>query len=530
MSVEQDAMQRRYADSIQALNMRDWPRALSLAEGLQRDVPGHGGVHFVAGVAALELGKIKDAFRNLLQATQLSPGRPDYLAQWARVLMMSHMQRESIEQADRAMALKPADPMTFNTLAVIFARANAHDRAAIAYRRAIEMVPAQPDLHFNLAVSLMAVGELDAAETECETCIRLMPHYWRAHLTLAQLRRQVSGKDHVDRLKGLLSSVSESNVEAVLYLNLALEKELDDLGRYQEAYRHLTAGKGAWRRRTGYSWKSDQDLFSTIKEVTSAMPRIRSGHGTEEPIFIIGMPRSGTTLVERILSSHSEVLSAGELSSFPVAYKRATGVRSQSVLDVESVRASGKVDWSALGRAYLDSTRPITGSRPRFIDKLPQNFQYAGFIAQALPKAKIICLRRNAMDTCIANFRQLFTMTAPTFDYSFDIMDTGRYYLMFDDLMRHWHAVMPGRILEIDYEDIVDDQEAMTRKLLAHCGLDWEDACLRFEKNSAPVSTASAVQVRSPIYRSSLGRWKRYGDELDPLRRLLVEGGVEVPA
>ena len=529
MSMQQALLERRYADAIQALNQRDWAKAFSLASDLQPHVPGHAGVLFVIGVAALESGKIKDAFRNLLQATQLNPSRPDYAAQWARVLLMSHMQKEAIEQAERAMALEPSDPMTFNTLAVIFARANAQSRAVVAYRRAIQMVPGQPDLHFNLAVSLMATGAIREATDECEACIRLMPQYWRAHLTLAQLNRQTEGSNHVERLQMLLSSAGDQDAEAILYLNLALEKELDDLGRYLDAYRCLTAGKGAWRRRSGYSSVRDSELFTAIKETTATMPLLSSGYDTEEPIFVIGMPRTGTTLVERILSSHSTVLSAGELSSFPVAYKRASGIRSESVLDVASVRAAADMDWAALGRSYLESTRPITGALPRFIDKLPLNFQYAGFIARALPRAKIICLRRNALDTCIANFRQLFTMTSPTFDYSFDILDVGRYYLMFDDLMRHWHEVMPDRILEVDYEAIVDDQESMTRKMLAHCDLDWEDSCLHFEENAAPVSTASAVQVRSPIYRSSLGRWKRYGSELEPLRQLLVEGGVQVP-
>ncbi|MEO7198993.1 MAG: sulfotransferase, partial [Dokdonella sp.] len=183
-------------------------------------------------------------------------------------------------------------------------------------------------------------------------------------------------------------------------------------------------------------------------------------------------------------------------------------------------------DWRKLGETYLTSTRPGTGKKPRFIDKLPHNFLYAGYIAKALPKAKIICLRRNPMDTCLSNFRQLFAPKTPFFDYSFDLLDTGRYYVLFDRLMAHWQRVLPGRILELDYEELVDSQETCSRRLLQHCELPWHDACLQFERNPSPVATASAVQVRAPIYRSSMQRWRHYEAQLTDLRALLRNAGI----
>ena len=250
------------------------------------------------------------------------------------------------------------------------------------------------------------------------------------------------------------------------------------------------------------------------------------GHANCEPIFVVGMPRSGTTLVDRILSSHSTVSSAGELQNFGVVLKRASGSQTPHMLDAETIAAATGLDWARVGAAYVESTRPGTGHRLHFVDKLPHNFLYAGFIARALPNAKIICLRRDPMDVCLSNFRQLFALTSPYYDYSFDLMDTGRYYLMFERLMARWHASMPGRILEVRYEELVDNQEAVTRELVAWCGLDWEQTCLRFENNQAPVATASAVQVRSPMFRTSLQRWKRYGDRMDELYRFLEDEGV----
>jgi hypothetical protein len=198
------------------------------------------------------------------------------------------------------------------------------------------------------------------------------------------------------------------------------------------------------------------------------------------------------------------------------------------MLDLDTIQHLRDVDWKRLGEQYVESTRPGTGTRPRFIDKLPHNFLLAGSIAAALPNAKLICLRRDPMDTCLSNFRQLFALSSRNYDYSFDLLDTGRYYLLFDNLMAFWREQLPGRILEVNYEDVVDNQEANTRRLLEFCELPWNDACLRFEENEAPVATASAVQVRAPMYRTAMKRWKRYEPQLADLRKLLEQAGIPV--
>jgi hypothetical protein len=187
-----------------------------------------------------------------------------------------------------------------------------------------------------------------------------------------------------------------------------------------------------------------------------------------------------------------------------------------------------QLDWKKLGNEYVASTRPATGHTPRFVDKLPHNFLFIGFIARALPNAKIVCLRRNPMDTCLANFRQLFEAEDAHFGYSFDLLDTGRYYLMFDRLMRHWKTVFPGRILELEYESVVASQMATTARLLEFCELPWHDACVHFERNPYPVATLSASQVRMPMNDRSIGRWRRYAPHLTTLMELLTAGGVEV--
>ncbi|MFC3215130.1 sulfotransferase family protein [Novosphingobium panipatense] len=244
------------------------------------------------------------------------------------------------------------------------------------------------------------------------------------------------------------------------------------------------------------------------------------------------MPRTGTTLVDRILSSHPEVEAAGELQAMPLAVKElaarhSDGASSRRVLDAATVAASRAIDHRSLGEAYLvraDAHRRHT--RPRFTDKLPANFLYIGYIAQALPEARIVCLRRNPMDTIWSNYKNLFASQSAYYAYSYDLMDTARYFARFDRLMVMWERLWPGRVLQLSYESLVADQERETRRLLAHCGLDWNEACLSFHENRTAVATPSAAQVRRPMNRDGLEKWRAYEAALEPARSWLAGQGI----
>ena len=525
-AVPTEAQKLRYAAAVDALNRGEWSKAQELAMPLIREVPAHAGLYFVAGVAALQLRQIPLALECLDRAVRLNPGRADYLAQLARALSQARMPRQAMEVADRALAINASDAAILDLLGVVYTRANAYAKAADIFRQAVATEPSRASYRFNYATSCIAAGALQDAERELEACLALDPNFWKAYLALSQLQRQSGERNHVDHLRKRLEETREDR-EAELYLNLALAKEYEDLDQYGPALDHLIAGKSAGGAGRGHSAADDRALFDAIKAGFPALGG-SAGRPGAEPIFVFGMPRSGTTLVDRILSSHRDVQSAGELQAFGVELKRLSNSASRHLLDADVIGRARDLDWKALGSRYIDATRSVTGQKPRFVDKLPHNFLYAGYIAAALPEAKMICLRRNPMDTCLGNFRQLFALTSPYYDYSFDLMRTGEYYLQFDSLMKFWHEKLPGRIMEVEYESLVLDQEGVSRRLLEFCGLDWDPACLRFEENQAPVATASAVQVRSGMNRDSLLRWKRYGDKLDPLRRLLEEGGIEI--
>ena len=514
-----------YAQLVDAFNRRQWLQARAIAGRLLPMAPNHPEVSYITGVTFMELEEMPLALGFLHKATDLAPTRADYWTQFAKALTMVRRTRDALDRADKAMALRPTDAFTLDTLGVVYTQGHAHERAAAAFRGAVELMPKQASYRFNLATALVAMGDLVGAEQELEACVTMDPTFWGAHLTLAQLRRQTSEKNHVAQLQALADSYPREE-QAQIFVNMALAKEHEDLGDYPAAFDRLVRGKSAGKDARGYSIQQDEALFDAITRRFPVSPSDVTGDPTHEPIFVIGMPRSGTTLVERIISSHPDVFSAGELQNFGVLLKRLSGSTTLPVIDVDTIERSGDIDWTALGADYLASTRPATGQQPRFIDKLPHNFLYAGFIAQALPNARIVCLRRDPVDTCLSNFRQLFSQLSPLYGYSFDLLDTGRYFVLFDRLMAHWRKVFPGRILEIEYEALVDAQEEHSRRLIEFCGLPWDDRCLQFEKNDAPVNTASAVQVRAPIYRTAVRRWKKYEAQLAPLLQRLDDAGI----
>ena len=414
------------------------------------------------------------------------------------------------------------DPQLLQHVAQIYTHLNRHEDAARCNRRAVSITPDDPACLYNFATAMIAMGDFGEAEAALDRVIARAPDDYDAYYNRATLRKQTSAHNHIGELERALATGS---AKGEVPLNYALAKELEDIGEYARSFRHLTRAAGA--RRWMLSYRVEDDV-ETMKEIALAFDdgffaSSRAGYKDNGPIFVMGLPRSGTTLIDRILSSHPSVASMGEISNFAVALVRQAGPCVSGKREL--IRKSRTLDFAALGRAYGHSVDVIGGRAKRLIDKTPVNFLYLGLIAAALPDARIVHVRRGAMDVCYAMYKTLFRMAYP---FSYDLGDLGRYYLAYHKLMAHWRAVLPGRFLDIDYEDLVSNQEAASRRLVAHCGLDWDEACLSFERNAAPSLTASAAQVRQPVYRSSVGLWRRYEIELAPLCDLLRRGGIDV--
>jgi len=500
----------------------------------------HADAWHICGVIAAHNGLVSKAAEIQRKAILLEPKNAEYLAELGKQLVALGEMQGALQQARLALNLNPSDLPTLNTLGAVLSHAGEHEDAIRCYQRAEKMLRKrdpgearpplawQADLYFNLATSLGFAGEVQAAEQAYEQAIKLEPHRYQAHAALAQLRRQTPEDNHLDRLLALKEG-AESALDR-LHLGHAIAKEYEDLGDFEPAMQSLEWAKSRQASEVNYRWQEDAALFDRIatvfeKELFCGPKSATGGCDNSEAIFVVGMPRTGTTLVERILASHSEVYAAGELQNFPLQVKRMTSAESPGVINIETLEKSLHLDKTKLGQAYIDSTRPRTGHSSHFIDKLPINFMYLGLIHLALPKAKLVCLRRDPMDTCLSNYRQLFGAKFKYYYYSYDLMHCGRYFLQFENLIRHWHSVMPGVVHEVRYEELVAEPERVSRELVAFCELPWEPQCLEFHTQRGSVATPSATQVRQPIYNSSVDRWRRYGDAMQPLYDMLSSAG-----
>jgi hypothetical protein len=358
--------------------------------------------------------------------------------------------------------------------------------------------------------------------------LRYRPGDGRALHVRSQLRTQTRAANNVPDLGRVLTAPNLQPHDAMLAA-FALAKELEDLGEFAGSFAALRQANRIQRSNLDYSIQDDVQSMQDVMACYSreALDGIRDGFSSSAPIFIVGMPRTGTTLVERILASHSECTSIGEAMEFPFTMG-ALAERTREQLGAAApdlLQASLEMDFTELGRAYVDAVRPLARGRARTVDKLPFNFRYCGLIHKALSEAKIVHLTRDPMDTCYAVFKTRF-INAYHFSYQLD--ELAEYYVAYRRMMAHWHTVLPGVIYDVSYEQIVADPAAESRRLLQWCGLPWEDAVLDFHQSKTASTTASTAQVRKPIYQSSVAKWRNVASQMQPvLKRLLAAGLVD---
>jgi len=395
------------------------------------------------------------------------------------------------------------------------------------YDRALALAPEEPRLWFNRASVRRFLGDLKGAESDYDECLARAPGDAQAYLNRSELRVQTPERNHVAELERALRA-APADWRVRVPLHYALGREYEDLGDFRRAWQQFSAGAQLRRRNLEYDVRRD---LATVDAIRAAFPGEAGDTGgmrSSEPIFILGMPRTGSTLVDRILSAHPQVFSAGELPDFGAAVvaaveRRHGGTVPRAALIAESAR----LDFAALGEDYLERTRPRTGHTPFFTDKLPLNYLYCGLIARALPAARMVHVTRSPLATCLSIYKVLFDRGYP---FSYDLNELADYYVGYRRLMDHWARVLPGRLVEVSYEQLVAQPEATTRRLLNALGLGFERRCLAFEENPAPVATASAAQVRRPLYADSVELWRRYERELEPLAARLRAAGIALAA
>ncbi|MDE2295416.1 MAG: sulfotransferase [Gammaproteobacteria bacterium] len=395
------------------------------------------------------------------------------------------------------------------------------------YDQCVALAPKEPRHWFNRATVRRFLGDLEGAEQDYDACLRLAPGDAQAHLNRSELRVQSIERNHLPELERALAS-APADWRARVPLHYALAKEYEDLGEFSRAWSQLTAGATLRRRHLEYDVRRDMTTMEAIRAAFPAEPNGPGGAASHEPIFILGMPRTGSTLVDRMLGSHPQVHSAGELPDFGLAVVAAVTHRQRGPVARDALIAeSAKLDFAALGDAYLARTRPRTGRTPFFTDKLPLNFLYCGLIARALPAAQMVHVIRGPIATCLSIYKVLFDRGYP---FSYDLNELADYYAAYRRLMDHWKRVLPGRLIEIEYESLIARPEQEARRLFTALGIAFDPRCLAFERNPTPVATASAAQVRRPIYADSVASWRHYARELEPLATRLRAAGIEPEA
>lgn len=361
-------------------------------------------------------------------------------------------------------------------------------------------------------------GDFAHAEHALEAAIARESRVAMAHWLLARVRTQTPAANHIDRLRRVLADRSLTPPDRS-QIGFALHKELHDLGDFDAAWEALFAACAIKRQITPYDEPATMALFDAIEAApvpASASPDLA---GSATPIFIVGMHRSGTTLLERMLGRHPQVVDCGETYRFTARLREAADHHCKGVVDARIVQAAGRFDAADIARGYVDACRwRLRDGATHYTEKLPSNFLVVGLIKQALPQARILHMHRDPMDTGLSNLRELFSDACA---YSYEQGELGRYYRRYARLMAHWHARFAGEILDVRYEDLVTDPETQARRVLDYCGLPWRDDVIDVAGHAGAVNTASAVQVRSPIHRRSVGAWRAYERQLAPLREIL---------
>jgi tetratricopeptide (TPR) repeat protein len=425
------------------------------------------------------------------------------------------------------MAGAGQDARRWDAIGTLLSRANDQPGALHAYERALALAPDDLQILFNRAAVRRFLGQLVPAEQDYDRVIELRPHDYEAWRNRSDLRRQTPAHNHVAALEQA-AALAAHDWRASVQLQYALAKEFEDLGQHARSFACLELAVRTRRAHLRYDVASDVATAGWIIEAFPAAPAIAPDRSAADaPIFVLGLPRAGSTLVERILASHSGVTAAGELKSLAlavVAAARRSGAPPGATRR-QLISAAASCDFAALGLDYLQRARLAGASGDCFIDKMPLNYLYCGWIRGALPKARIVHVSREPMAACYAIYKTLFEDAYP---FSYDLSEIARYYVAYRRLMAHWQRLMPDTILSLSYEALVADQRGETRRLLEFCGLEWQAACENFQLLAEASTTASAAQVRQPLYDSSVAQWRHYRTELEPLSRMLLEAGVPV--
>ncbi|MDR7194739.1 tetratricopeptide repeat-containing sulfotransferase family protein [Luteimonas terrae] len=503
--------------------------AVALGVDLVAAYPDEVHVLVFASETQFAAGALEEALVLTGRAVEASAGNAALKLRKAGLLIQMRRRQEALavanDAADAAHAL--GDGQAVWQAASMIVNCNQPAAAIPRYQQAQVLLGDVPGLLYDLAVAQFFTGDFDAAEVNLDRMLALVPQAGHALYLRATLRRQRPDRHHVDDIaRRIASGIQKPDWQAAAFY--ALAKELEDLGEDEKSFAALRKGARIKRATLQYDVSTERAAIDALCESysTETMAALSSGSAADSPIFIVGMPRSGTTLVERMLVQTGNVQSAGE----PLDLRQLVASHTQRVLETQAglsaSEASLWIDFDVMGRDYLQGVRGAAADRAVFIDKMPVNYLYCGLIRKALPNARIIHLSRDPLDSCYAVFKTLFFNA---YHFSYDLDELAEYYIGYRRMMAHWHEVMPGEILDVRYEDLVTDASGETRRILEWCGLAHRAGAVSDPPVGTPAFvTASAAQVREPVHTRSVHNSRKHAERLATLVRRLQEAGIAV--
>lgn len=476
--------------------------------------------HLVLGGIAWKQDRVRDAVRHALAAGVCEIRAPDFVCDVIAALVQVGESAAATRMFEHPLLKQGALSVPLLMRLSGQAQANGEHARSLALLRRAHAAGAQgPDFLQYLGVQLAFNGCMDEAEQELETCLRLDPAAGRAALILSRLRKQTPEHNHLADLRiGLGRAARGSSDYAAL--EFARYKELEDLQRYDEAWDALAQANKIMFGMLQHDPNAEAASVRRLIELTSGWTAsdTTATHEGPTPIFIVGMPRSGTTLLSRVLGNHSQVADAGELGDFCRQLCRACDHNTPLLPDALALEKLERVDFGELGRGYLRQTQWRADGHPFYIDKLPANWVASGLIARALPSARILHMVRDPMDVCFSNWRAMFGNSYP---YSYDMTTLAQHHAAYRGIMSHWRRIFPNRILDIAYRELVGDPATIARRIFEFCGLNFEPGCADVTRNARQIATLSLAQAREPIDARGLDQWQRYAAQLEPLRALI---------
>lgn len=504
------------------LSLGQIDEAAQLSSKLLTEAPGVAQVHVLAYEAALAQNKITEAMTHINRAVELDSEQPDLQFKKADMETINRQGIKAQETASAVASRFPDDPKVQLQAARIFSQCGNHAGAEPFLLRAGAKQTNSPEILFDFSTNQFFLGKTAEAEEAISRYLSQNPPVKGGKLLLlSQLRKQTPDRNHVEMLRNYLSQPMTRKEAVKTYF--ALAKELEDLGEYQQSFSALKSGAAIQRQL--FKFDLSEELTNMKAVLNAFQPAnfagIPDSSSQDSPVFIVGMPRTGTTLVERIISQGEGIRSAEETYDFTMAFSAVINsyIAAHPDRNLNPLSAALEVDYGEIAEKYLGNMRGMFGEAARYMDKTPFNFLYCGLIKKAFPKARIIHLVRDPMDTCFAVFKTLF---ARAYLFSYDLDELADYYIAYRQVMDHWHQLMPGAILDVRYEELVTNPLDVSKRIADYVGLTWSSALIEVQKISGQSSTASAAQVREPIYTSSVRRWRRLETELEPVRRKLA--------